>query len=144
MNGGKGVEGIKAERPIRIETHLSYEERESFLAIAQGIDIPHCMLLRHLIRYAMKEETDFPKLMKDLHEEFADINLSIETSQREGEKKKTTIRTYVTHDLHTSFTRFTKHWDWTPGTCLRKLILLYNAGKIQQHAILAHSLCKAV
>ena len=44
-------------RPIRVR--LSAEERELFVNTARSVDVPHNMLMRHLVRYVLRDEVSW-------------------------------------------------------------------------------------
>ena len=118
-------------RPIRVR--LSAEERELFVSTARSVDVPHNMLMRHLVRYVLRDEVSWLDLLK----EFKELKeISVNTIMSTEETKKITLCTQLTPELYTAFARLAEEWGSTTNIILRRLMLLYSMGKIERHAIL--------
>jgi len=111
-----------------LKTSISPTEKELFFAAARDIDVPYYLLMRHLVRYVLNNEIDWPDLLKKFKE-------GSEKPGRE-EAKMVNMRTQISPELYVALTDFAEKWGSNVNIVMRKLILLYTAGTIERHAIL--------
>ena len=111
-----------------IKTIMSPKERELFFAVARDMDVPYYLLMRHLVRYVLKDEIDWPELLKNFN--------GRHECQEHNDTKKVGMRTQISTELHNAFSEFAEKWGSNVNAVMRKLILLYSAGAIQRHEIL--------
>ena len=111
-----------------LKTRISPGERELFFAAARDIDVPYYLLMRRLVRYVLKDDIDWPGLLKNFN--------GRHVGQKREETKKVSMRTQIPLELYDAFAEFAEKWGSNVNTVMRKLILLYTAGTIERHAIL--------
>ena len=110
-----------------LKTRISPKERELFFAAARDMDVPYYLLMRHLVRYALQSETDWPELLK---------RLNADSENPEREETKVNMRTQIPPELYAAFANFAEKWGSNVNTVMRKLILLYIASTIERHVII--------
>jgi len=125
-------------RTLRLR--LSAEERDFFINTARKIDVPHNKLIRHLIRYVLRENTNWGNLLNEFKELPGDVAVQLKKLKNGGAdkagNKKVSLSTQLAPGLHSDFVLFAEKWGTTPGLMLRRLILLYNIGKIKRNSVL--------
>jgi hypothetical protein len=117
-----------------VKARISLKERELFSELARDIDVPYYLLMRHLVRYVLKDEIDWPELLKSI-KGFPENSENPESPDGE-EVKKVIMRTQIPPELYDAFSEFADMWGSTVNTVMSKLILLYTAGTIERQAIL--------
>ena len=127
----------QAGRTLRLR--LSAEERGRFVKTARCVDVPHSMLLRHLIRYVLRENISWPNLLSEFKELPADMAVQVkeaEAAKADNKARKATLSIQLTPELYSGFGQFAERWGTTPGIILRRLISLYSNGRIERHSVL--------
>ena len=112
-----------------VSVRVSAAEKELFIAVARDVDVPHIRLMRNLVRYVLKDEIAWTELLKKFKE------LSADATPERDYAGKAIMRTELSPELHAAFVRLAEEWGSTTNTILKRLILLYTAGKIERHAI---------
>lgn len=112
---------------------ISSQERDSFFEVAHDVDVPYYLLMRHLARYVLNKDIDWPELLK----KFKELSEAEGPRRDEAEKSKSvTMSTQLTPELYSAFTQFAEGWGSTTNAVMRRLVLLYASGKIERHVIL--------
>ena len=119
---------MKTTEHCYVKTSISHRERELFFAAARDTGIPHYLLMRHLVRYVLKDDIDWAALLKS-------IKKCPESSEHE-ETKKVYMRVQIPPDLYDTLSEFAEKWGSSVNKVMRKLILLYTAGTIKWHMMI--------
>ena len=120
---------------------LSAREKEHFVSAARDLYVPYNVLMRHLIRYVLRDNIDWMLLLEDYRKlneqaaEEAEYSAS-QVTDKGKDGKRASLSTQLTPDMYDAFTGFAKSWGTTANIVLRRLMMLYSAGKIERCAIL--------
>jgi hypothetical protein len=115
------------ENQCAVTTAVSDKEKELLVGLACDLDVPYCIVMRRLVRYFLDEKISWMDLFKQYME------LSVEDEPESAERKF--IRTQLTPERYAAFSQRAEEWGSTTGIVLRRLMLLYIAGKIERNAI---------
>jgi len=128
------VDGIKAasdtqkkNKELQCGATISKNEKNLLIATARSLDVPYYLIIRRLVRYILDGKIEWT----DLFRKSNDLVVN-EESENSG---KIFVRTQLPRDSYAAFTRLAEEWGSTTGVILRRLVLLYIAGKIERHAI---------
>jgi hypothetical protein len=110
-----------------VTTAVSDKEKELLVKIAHGLDVPYYIVMRRLVRYFLDEKISW----MDLFRQYRGLPAEGE-SEKAGKKS---IRTQVSPEQYAAFAQRVEEWGSTTGIILRRLMLLYIAGKIERNAI---------
>jgi hypothetical protein len=105
---------------------LGAKEKEQLVAVARDLDVPYYLLMRRLVRYLLDLNMDWFELFKK-SKEFAE-------NSPDG-AEKVFIRTQLSSGRYAAFAAFAEEWGSTTSVVLRRLTMLYIAGKIERNAI---------
>jgi uncharacterized protein YueI len=118
---------MKKEEPGRqLKVRITPKEREFFLATACNVDVPHNMLMRHLVRYVLRDGIDWANLLKESRE------LSNNAAQEQNDTKKVVMSTQLTPELYAAFIRLAEEWGSTASVIMRpkSATFLWRSGKL--------------
>jgi hypothetical protein len=111
-------------KTITMTVAVSEKEKNLFTEIARKIDVPHNLLVRHLIRYFLDGKRSWDELFGE------QVVLPAPYTLDGSEKKGQRLRTKVEVEQYATFMRRVDERGSTAGIVLRRLMLLYAAGKI--------------
>lgn len=110
-----------------VTTAVTNLEKRLLIDTACGLDVPYYVLMRRLIRYILDGKIEWMELFRKSNElSSADV--------LDGDDRKY-IRTQLPSEMYTAFARLAEEWGSTTSIVLRRLMLLYIAGKIEREAI---------
>jgi hypothetical protein len=110
-----------------VTTAVTNLEKKSLIDTAHDLDVPYYVLMRRLVRYILDGKIEWMELFRRSNELSA-------ADGPDGDDKKY-IRTQLTSEMYTAFARLAEEWGSTTSIVLRRLMLLYIAGKIEREAI---------
>jgi hypothetical protein len=114
------------EQQCAVTVGMSAKEKEQLVAVARNLDVPYYLLMRRLVRYLLDGKMDWFELFKK-SKEFAE-------NSPDG-AEKIFIRTQLSPGRYAAFAAIAEEWGSTTSVVLRRLTLLYIAGKIERNAI---------
>ena len=106
---------------------MSEEEKESFAALANELDTPCNIVIRRLIRYFLDEKVSWTELFKQYSE--------LPPTDTTDQAPKMRMRSTLDPEQYFTFSRRVEEWGSTPSVVVRRLMLLYVAGKIERKDI---------
>jgi hypothetical protein len=115
------------ENPCGVTAVVSGREKQLLIEAARKLDVPYYTLIRRLVRYILDGKIEWMELFKLSNE------LTAEDRPEDGDKKF--IRTQLSPELSSAFSRLADDWGSNTGIILRRLMLLYISGKIPREAI---------
>jgi hypothetical protein len=115
------------ELQCAVTVGMSAKEKSQLVATARDLDVPYYFLMRRLIRYILDGKIEWTELFRQSNE------LAVEDKLESADK--VFVRTQLSTDRYSAFARLAEEWGSTTGIVLRRLMLLYIAGKIERRAI---------
>jgi hypothetical protein len=115
------------ENQCAVTTAVSDREKELLIETARGLDVPYYIVMRRLVRYFLDEKISWMDLFRQYRE------LPVEDEPENTDRKF--IRTQLSPERYAEFALRAEEWGSTTGIVLRRLMLLYLAGKIGREAI---------
>ena len=111
-----------------VTTVVSEKEKSLFLAMASELSVPHNVIMRRLIRYFLEEMVSWT----DLFRQYNELPLADEPDKT----KKRRMRCTLEPEQYFAFALRVEEWGSTTAVVMRRLMLLYVAGKIERRDIL--------
>lgn len=115
------------ELQCTVTVGMNAKEKALLLAAAHDLDVPYYFLMRRLVRYILDGKIEWMELFRQSNELAADDGL-------EG-GEKVYMRTQLSPERYSAFARLAEEWGSTTAIVLRRLLLLYIAGKIGRNSI---------
>jgi hypothetical protein len=110
-----------------ITASLDEKEKEFFEVIARSLDVSCNVIIRRLVRYFLDEKISWNELFRK-----CDELPGIDTPNTPRRKQ---VRTTLIPEEYSIFARRVEEWGSTTAIVVRRLILLYIAGKIERREI---------
>jgi hypothetical protein len=115
------------ELQCAVTTAVSDKEKSLLVETARSLDVPYYVLMRRLVRYILDGKIDWVNLFKQSNE--------LRVGDEPEKNGKKFIRTQLSSEHYSAFARLAEEWGSTTGVVLRRLMLLYIAGRIEREAI---------
>jgi hypothetical protein len=115
------------ENQCVVTTVVTEAEKRLFVEMARSLNVPYTVLMRRLIRYFLDEKMSWADLFRQYNE------LSFPEAP-EGSRKKP-MRARMDPGEYAAFAQRTEEWGSTTSIVIRRLILLYIAGRIEKGVI---------
>jgi hypothetical protein len=107
-----------------LTTAVTEKEKNSFVEIAHDLDAPCDLLMRRLVHYFLDGKISWMELFKQSNE--------LLMKNMPDNSRKVNMRTHLSPARYVAFTQITEYWGSSTAVVLRRLILLYVAGKIER------------
>jgi hypothetical protein len=112
---------------VSVTTVVSEKEKNLFVAKAHELGIPYNVIMRRLVRFLLDDKLSWFDLFSQYNE------LPIANTRDKGKKKR--MRSTLEPEQYTAFARRAEEWGSTTAVIMRRLMVLYAAGKIEQRDI---------
>ena len=110
-----------------VTTVVSENEKSLFIAMAIELGVPYNVIMRRLVQHFVDEKISWP----DLFRQYKELPLA----DTPGKTEKRRMRSTLEPEQYFSFTRRAEEWGSTTAVIMRRLMLLYVAGKIERRDI---------
>jgi hypothetical protein len=110
-----------------VTTVVSEKEKSLFIAIACELDVPCNVIMRRLIRYFLDKKVSWIDLFRQYNE------LPLADTPSKTDKKR--IRSTLEPEQYVAFAQSVEEWGSTTAVVMRRLMLLYMAGRIERREI---------